>query len=116
MTGTPSLTARSLTRFGGLAVDLAIAEHVQAQTRDREAGFDAPLIDVDACRATRPRDGDAVRTGRAQMHELRAALDGDVRAAQNFDQPRCAGSDEPYGVAGGDPRAHGFEEHRRLAG
>ncbi len=73
------LDRAQLDALGRLPEDLAVAEHVQVQGRDREAGFDRALIDEDAAGARHHRD--AVGPGRAQVQQRGRALDGHAGAA-----------------------------------
>ena len=102
--------------FGRLPVDLAIAEHVQAQSRDREPRFDVALIDEHHAAARHPRRA-ADERRRARLPEMQkgsAAFDGQVRGAQHLSEARRTGRDERDGFARFDPSLHALEEHRDL--
>jgi hypothetical protein len=99
--------------LGGRAEDLTVAQHAQPQPGDREARFQRTGVDVDR---TAPRaDRHAVGAGRAQVNQARAALDAQVRPAQDFGQSRGTVHHEPHRLAGLRPAAHGLDEALHLA-
>ena len=100
----------------GLAVDLAVAEHVESQTRNREARFDVALVDEDdaALRHAGRAADERRRAVLAQVQHRRATFDRQVRRAQHLREARSAGRDERDRFAIGDPRLHLIEKHREL--
>jgi len=114
--GDAFLDGAQLDAFGRLPVDLAVAEHVQAQAGNREARLDVALIDEhDAALGHAGRRAHERR--RAVLPEVqhrRAAFDGQVRGAQHLGQPRRARGDQGDRLAVRHPGLDLVEKHRQL--
>ena len=99
-----------------LPVDLAVAQHVQAQARNRESRLDVALIHEDhaAARHAACTADERGRPGFAQVQQRRATFDRKIGRAQHLAQARGAGGDQRDRFAGRDPGLDLIEKHRDL--